>query len=60
MADDCKKILKKVGLLFHSNPVPYNGQDYEKQIGPVTSDQSPFIVQNKFNKFIIEHWLLID
>ena len=60
MADDCKKILEKVSLLFHSNPVPYNGQDYEKQIGPGTSDQSLFSVQNKFNKFIIEHWLLID
>ena len=30
------------------NPVAFNGQDYEKQKGPGTSDQSLFRLQNKF------------
>ena len=32
------------------NPVPLNRQDYEKQKGPGTYDQSLFILQNKFRK----------
>ena len=42
--------LKKLTLFFLSNPVPFNGQDYEKQKGPGTSDQSLLRLQNKFTK----------
>ena len=46
-----KRIIKKplkVNFSFFSNPVPFNGQDYEKQKGPETSDQSLFRLQNQF------------
>ena len=35
---------------FLSNPVPFNEQDYEKQKGHGTSDQSLFSLQNNFRK----------
>ena len=41
------KTLKKLFLL---NPVPFNGQSYQKQKGPGTSDQSLFRLQNKFTQ----------
>ena len=44
------KSLKKLTLFFLSNPVPFNGQNYQKQKGPGTSDQSLFRLQNKFRK----------
>ena len=45
------KSLKKVIFIFLlSNPIPFNGQDYEKQKEPGTSDQSLFRLQNKFRK----------
>ena len=44
------KSLKKVNFIFLSNPVPFNGQSYQKQKGPETSDQSLFRLQNKFRK----------
>ena len=44
-------LFKKLTLFFLSNPVPFiNGQDYEKQKGPGTSDQLLFRLQNKFRK----------
>ena len=36
------KTFKKVNFIFLSNPVPFNGQNYHKQKGPGTSDQSLF------------------
>ena len=42
------KSLKKVNFIFLLNPVPFNGQIYQKQRGPGTSDQSLFRLQNKF------------
>ena len=42
--------LKKVTFFFLSNPVPFNAQNYQKQKGPGTSDQSLFRLQNKFRK----------
>ena len=42
------KISWKLTLFFLSNPVPVNGQNYQKQKGPWTSDQSLFRLQNKF------------
>ena len=44
------KPLKKSTLFFLPNPVPFNGQSYQKQKGPGTSDQSLFRLQNKFRK----------
>ena len=38
-------------LFFLSNPVPFNGESYQKQKGPVISDQSLFGLQKKFKKF---------
>ena len=43
------KSLKKVNLFFISNPVPFNGQNYQKQRVPGTSDQLLFRLQNKFS-----------
>ena len=45
-----KVTLKKVTFFFLSNPVPFNAQNYKKQKGPGTSDQSLFRLQNKFRK----------
>ena len=43
------KSLKKT-LFFLLNPVPFNGQSYQKQKGPGTSNQSLFRLQSKFKK----------
>ena len=43
------KSLKKLYYFFLS-PIPFNGQDYEKERGPRTGDQSLFRLQNKFRK----------
>ena len=40
----------KVNFIFLSNPFPFNGQDYEKQKGSGTTDQSLFRLHNKFRK----------
>ena len=37
-----QKALKKLTLFFLTNPVPFNGQIYQKQKGPGTRDQSLF------------------
>ena len=50
MKEDYQKPFKKLTLFFLSNPVPFNGQSYQKQKGPGTSDQSLFKLQNKFRK----------
>ena len=42
------KSLKKLTLFFLSDPVPFNGQKYQKQKGPGTSHQFLFRSQNKF------------
>ena len=44
------KSLKKLTIIFLSNPVPFNGQSYQKQKGPRTSNQSLVRLQNKFRK----------
>ena len=44
------KSLTKVTLFSLLNPVPFNRQNYQKQKGPETSDQSLFRLQNKFRK----------
>ena len=44
------KSLKKLTLFFLLNPVPFNGQNYQKQKGPGTSEQSLFKLKYKFGK----------
>ena len=44
------RALEKSILFFLSNPVPFNGQNYQKQKGSETSDQLLFRLQNKFKK----------
>ena len=47
-------IVKKVNFLFFLlNPVPFNGQEYEKQKGPGSSDWSLFRLQSKFRKILL-------
>ena len=50
LKEDYLKALKKLTLFFLLNPVPFNGQTYQKQMGPGTSDQSLVRLQNKFRK----------
>ena len=50
MKEDYQKALKKLTLFFLSYPVPFNGQNYQKQKGLRTSDQGLFRIQNKFIK----------
>ena len=50
MKGDYQKALKKSTLFFLQNPVPFNGQSYQKEKGPETSDQSLFRLPNKFKK----------
>ena len=44
------KTLKKVNFIFSFEPSPFNGQSYQKQKEPGTSDQSLFRLRNKFRK----------
>ena len=44
------KSLKMLILFFLSNQVPFNGQSYQKQKGPGTTDQLLFSLKNKFRK----------
>ena len=46
LKEDYQKGFKKLTLFFHSNPVPFNGQNYQKQNEPGTRDQ----LQNKSRK----------
>ena len=57
--EDYQKALKRVTLFFLSNPVPFNRQNYQKQKGPGTSDQSLFRLLNKFRKtpLLVMHYL---
>ena len=50
MKEDYQEALKKVTLFFLSNSVHFNRQNYQKQKGPGTSDQSLFRLRNKFRK----------
>ena len=42
--------MRKLTLVFLSNSVPFDGQDYEKQKEAETSNQSLFRLHNKFRK----------
>ena len=50
MKEDHQKASKKLTIFFLSNPVPFNGQSYQKQKGPGTSNQPLFRLQNKSRK----------
>ena len=50
LKEDYQKAWKKLTLFFLTNPSPFNGQNYQKQKGPVTSDLSLFRLGNKFRK----------
>ena len=51
MKQDYHETLKILILVFLSNPVSFNGQDYEKQKRPGTSEQLFFRLQNMLQKF---------
>ena len=46
-----QKAFKKLTLFFLLNPVDFYGQDYEKQKGSGTSDQSPSGYKTSSEKF---------
>ena len=46
-----RELSKNLKIFFLPNLVPFNGQSYQKQKGPETSDQSHFRLRNKFRKF---------
>ena len=67
MKEDYQKALKKLTLFFLSNPVPFNGRNYQKQKGSGTSDQSLFRLQNTsitnkeiFQKYFFIRYILSD
>ena len=46
LKEDHQKALKILNLFSLLNPVPFNGQNYQKQKGPGTSEQWLFRLQN--------------
>ena len=52
MKEDYQIALKK-STFFLLNPVPFNGQSYQKQKGPRTSDKLLFRLQNEFKKITL-------
>ena len=50
MKRDYQKPLKKLTLFFLSNPVPFNGQSFQKLKGSGTRDLLLFRLRNKFTK----------
>ena len=53
MKGDYQKPLKKLTLFFLSDPVPFNGQSYQKKKGPGTSDQSLLGLRNQYTKISV-------
>ena len=47
---DYREPLKTLTLFFLSNPISFNGQSYQKQNRPGTSDLSLFRLRNRFTK----------
>ena len=63
MKEDYQKAFKKLTLFFLSNPVPFNGQNYQKQKESGTSEKSVFRLQNKFKNmplFVIYYMTKFD
>ena len=59
MKEDYQKASKKLTIFFLWNPVPFNGQSYQKQNVPGTSNQLLFRLQSKFRKIplLVIHYL---
>ena len=55
MKEDYQKALKKLTLFFPLNPVPFNGQSYQKQKGSGTSDQSLQVEKQVQRYFFIRY-----
>ena len=53
MKEFYQKALEKSTLFFLLNPVLFNGECYQKQNGPETSDQSLFSLWIKFRKILL-------
>ena len=53
LEEDYQKALKKSSLFFPPNPVPFNGQSYQKQKGCGTSEPSLFRLRNEFRKILL-------
>ena len=53
MKEDYQKPLKTLTLLFLLHPVFFNGQSYQKQMRPGTSNLSLFRLQSKFTKIYL-------
>ena len=55
LKEDQQRPFKKLTLFFLSDPdpVPFDPQSFQKQKGPVTSDQSLFRLQNNFTKISV-------
>ena len=51
MKEDYQKVFKKLILFFLSNPVPFNGQSYQKHKGSRTSDRPVAFQVTKQNNF---------
>ena len=47
------KTFEKFTSFFLSNLVPFNGQSYQKQKGPGTTDQLLFRLQSKFTQIYL-------
>ena len=52
LKEDYQKALKKLILFFLSNPVPFNGQRYQKQKRPGTSDHHSLGYKTSSEKFL--------
>ena len=50
MTENFRKALKRSTLLFFSNPVPFNGKNYQKHKKSGINDQPLFRLRNKFKK----------
>ena len=49
-------ILKKLTLIFLPNPVLFNGQDYEKQKGPGSSDKLSKLCK-AYKAYKVYYWI---
>ena len=52
MKEDYQKALKKLTLFFLSNPVPFNGQSYQKQKAPGTIQAMKQVQENSFIHYV--------
>ena len=50
LKEDYQKALKNLILFFLSNPVPFNGQNYQKRSLKLVTSRSSGYVRNKFRK----------